>query len=168
MARRRASLIPSYLPPRCVTNERRPQHGPPSWGRFDSRVADITELSIFEPFPPRYIPPATDMDVVPHFDEVFFIQPPLLPSFIKRMEHKRQRNPDEQSPHRCAFRVSLPKTNTQIQIINSGEKHQGNEEPSGTVTYLHELTIKVRLACMRDWRFSMLYYRAKSPSSFPR
>ena len=85
---------------------------PPELGPFRFIGRRPTKPSIFEPFPSRDIPAATNMDIVSHLDEVFIIPPPLLPSFIKRMEHKRQRNPDEQSPHSGAFRVSLTKTNT--------------------------------------------------------
>ena len=150
----RLACCVTHLPPRSV-NETTASAAPRA-GAVSFHRAQTYKTSIFEPFPSRDIPAATNMDILSHLDEVFFIQPPLLPSFIKRMEHKRQRNTDEQSPHRGAFRVSLRKTYPQIQIINSGEKHQGHKEPFGAVAHVHELTVKVGLACMQDWRFNIM------------
>jgi hypothetical protein len=46
-------------------------------------------------------------EILPHFFQAFFVKPMLLPFLIIRIEHERQRNPGEKSPHDDAPFASL-------------------------------------------------------------
>jgi hypothetical protein len=54
---------------------------------------------IVRPLTLSHIPTTTTREIFPHFGQVLFIQPALLPFFIKRIEDECQRNADEKTPH---------------------------------------------------------------------